>query len=334
MKRFYFLLSMMMALCGNSALAKMLSCDTPLYEMGDELAIQAELPDGYLHRYHEAFISNLCKGDLEQANGWVDNGYVKPQEAASIAKALGKPYTVPKRSEAGKTYERLNFSLRDLGLCGACASNVAAGAVEHPNSKLAQLANAAVDGDKAALAELESADTGILADLSATPTTSPQAAVNGGMIIIYLSIIFIFIWGVRKGGHRWIYAVVIAITVIWAHLGVNEDSKKTPQERACENNWQQCSDNAQLANNYRKWSTISGACKHAASELAKYGKPDFPWVAFGTFHTGRTYIDSGIAYAIETKAKFQNAFGTTVNNTRVVCEYDLKTDKVLRVFID
>lgn len=350
MKRFYLLVSLMVALCGNSALAKTLSCENLAYgnnqyfENMDALAKEAKMSNGW-DRNHESFVSDLCKGDTKEINRMVDDGYVTPKDAASIAKILGKNYVAPKRSEAGKTYEHLNYSLRDLGLCSACASNVASVSVKNPDSKLAQLANAAIAGDKAALEELQAANTStenFSADLLAAPANPVvKAATAGGLVVLYLGIILGLGWGLYKGKFKTLtatqknlgYAAIVAVIILPIIMS-GEDSKKSPQEKSCEEDWKQCSDNEQLANNYKKWSYISASCKTAASKMAKFGKPDFPWMAFGTFHTGRSYIDSGIAYAIENEAKFQNAFGTTVNNTRVICEYDLKTDKVLNVLVE
>lgn len=70
----------------------------------------------------------------------------------------------------------------------------------------------------------------------------------------------------------------------------------------------------------------------AAERAAKFGTPEFPWLAFGTFHKGRDYVDTGIAYAYEDDAKFQNGFGAMVHSV-VQCKYDLTLHQVLDVQI-
>ena len=73
------------------------------------------------------------------------------------------------------------------------------------------------------------------------------------------------------------------------------------------------------------------ACKRGANDLAKYGTPEWPWLAFSSFYKGTSY-SSGIVTVVEPDAKFSNAFGAMVRS-EVVCEYDLKNQKVTNVTI-
>jgi hypothetical protein len=53
---------------------------------------------------------------------------------------------------------------------------------------------------------------------------------------------------------------------------------------------------------------------------------------FSSFNSGTNYSSTGIATLIESDAKFQNGFGAMVRS-RVVCQYDLRTKKVINVSI-
>jgi hypothetical protein len=105
-----------------------------------------------------------------------------------------------------------------------------------------------------------------------------------------------------------------------------------PEEPTCKTDWKLCADNADMANNYRKWFDVKWACKAAATDMAKYGTPEWPsWgMYFGYFRPGHGYKETGKVVAIEPKAKFQNGFGAMVH-TEVRCEYDLNTKKVTNV---
>ena len=74
------------------------------------------------------------------------------------------------------------------------------------------------------------------------------------------------------------------------------------------------------------------ACKFAANDKAKYGDPEWPWLAFSAFLKGGDYVKTGRAVAIEPEAKFKNGFNASVR-VRVVCVYDLKSDRVQDVSI-
>ncbi len=102
------------------------------------------------------------------------------------------------------------------------------------------------------------------------------------------------------------------------------------QVDACRTDWHRCADNAQLANNYREWSRVVVECKAAAQASARFGDPEFPWLPFGTFLNGDSYVKTGIVVAIEPRAQFFNGFGAKVNS-RVTCRYDLSRMAVLDV---
>jgi hypothetical protein len=113
-------------------------------------------------------------------------------------------------------------------------------------------------------------------------------------------------------------------------MSLNEYRAYTAQINACGDDWRQCVDNTQLVDHYDGYSRVQSACQRRATEMARYGDPDFPWLSFGTYFTGTDYVETGIAVSIEPRAQFQNGFGAMVN-TRVVCRYDLRAGEVLSV---
>jgi hypothetical protein len=103
-----------------------------------------------------------------------------------------------------------------------------------------------------------------------------------------------------------------------------------PNKSNCKSDWRQCSDNAQLVNNFGDIGRAQLLCKYAAQKLAKYGTPDFPWFSFGSFERGSDFVRIGIATLIEDNAQFQNGFGAMVHST-VICKYDLDRAQVVDV---
>ena len=99
----------------------------------------------------------------------------------------------------------------------------------------------------------------------------------------------------------------------------------------CKTDWRKCADNADLANNYDGMTEAQIRCKRAATSMAKYGTPEFPWVFyFSSYRPGIDYVPSGIAILIENKAKFQNGFGAMAH-VKLICEFDLREKKVVNV---
>ena len=110
----------------------------------------------------------------------------------------------------------------------------------------------------------------------------------------------------------------------------DEPSSSTGNPEACRTDWRRCADNEQLATTYSNWVHVQGECKRAATKMAEYGSPEWPWHPFGSFHSGNDYVKSGRAILIEPDAQFSNVFGAMVHS-RVVCTYDLRGDRVLDV---
>jgi hypothetical protein len=99
---------------------------------------------------------------------------------------------------------------------------------------------------------------------------------------------------------------------------------------ACKADWSRCTDNSDLMNNNDGMYSARRQCKSAATDLATYGTPEFPWQAFIAFAKGSDYITTGITRLIETEAKFQNGFGA-MRHMRVTCTFDLRHNKVTDV---
>jgi hypothetical protein len=99
----------------------------------------------------------------------------------------------------------------------------------------------------------------------------------------------------------------------------------------CRKDWSQCQDNAQLVNNWEGISKVKVECKYEAESRAKY-KTEWPWLIFGKFYTGKSFITSGIVRIVEDEASFQNGFGAMAR-VNIECSYDLKTQTVIDVTI-
>lgn len=124
----------------------------------DQLAKTAKLPNDYWDRYHEAAVSALCgSGSSREIDELVNAGYLKPREVEAIAKALGKTYQAPKRSKQGKLYEQTYKKLMGVGLCSACASNIAEEYVKNPNGAFGKVINSAMSGNQSAIDKIGSA---------------------------------------------------------------------------------------------------------------------------------------------------------------------------------
>ncbi|MBR1218374.1 hypothetical protein JQ557_10265 [Bradyrhizobium sp. U87765 SZCCT0131] len=115
-------------------------------------------------------------------------------------------------------------------------------------------------------------------------------------------------------------------------MNATQYAKYKSQREACGTNWYSCSDNEQLVNNWSGWSTVQADCKLSANDRAKYGDPEWPWLAFSTFLKGSDYVKTGKAVAIEPNAKFKNGFNASVR-VKVICLYDLKNRRVENITI-
>lgn len=130
----------------------------------DEAAIaaKAHLGDEYPNRYQEDVIYGFCRNtpdDLKMIRGEIDSGNVTAQDAEAIAQSEGVQFKAPARSEEGKLYQKINSGLIKLGLCSACANNIASIYVAKPRGDIATLVDAALTGNQSARDYLQNLDT-------------------------------------------------------------------------------------------------------------------------------------------------------------------------------
>lgn len=105
---------------------------------------------------------------------------------------------------------------------------------------------------------------------------------------------------------------------------LEEAEKANP---TCVSDYTKCKNNQELVEKHKNKDHISlpVECEAAAKRFAKYGEPNFPFIPFGQYFYGSSYIDNGKAILIEDGATFKNGFGADEHVT-VRCEYDLKND--------
>ncbi len=121
------------------------------HENMEELAKQAHLQDSYYNRYHEDAVKYLCANEGEGVRRLVDEGAVKSSEIEAIKKVLGKD----DRAEHGQSYRYSKQKFMDIGLCMACADNVAQYYTKKPDSQCGKLAKQALEGNPSAIEELK-----------------------------------------------------------------------------------------------------------------------------------------------------------------------------------
>lgn len=121
------------------------------HENMEALAKEVGLPDNYYSRYHEDAVKAICEGQESQLAGLIDAGYVKATEVAALKRVLVRD----DRSALGKSYESSREKFSSLGLCESCADNVAQYYTRQPASQCGRLAKQALEGDPAAVRELQ-----------------------------------------------------------------------------------------------------------------------------------------------------------------------------------
>ena len=121
------------------------------HEKMEELAKLARLPDNYYNRYHEDVVSALCQGNGKGVKSSIDNGFIKKSEVEAIKEVLA----LDGRSDFGKSYGYSKQKFSDIGLCSACADNVAQYYTHKPKSKCGKLAKHALEGNPHAVEELQ-----------------------------------------------------------------------------------------------------------------------------------------------------------------------------------
>lgn len=117
----------------------------------EQLAKEARLVDGYYNRYHEDVVRYICSGKAKEVAKLIDAGYVRASEVEGIKEAIGKTG----RSEAGQSYGHSRQKFSEMGLCSACADNVAQYYTKKPASPCGTLAKRALEGNPQAIKELQ-----------------------------------------------------------------------------------------------------------------------------------------------------------------------------------
>lgn len=137
---------MVVASTGNAAL----SCKDVTYgndnyfDNMEKLAIEARLPGGYFHRYHEGLISDLCNNENNEDIEWlIETGRVPRSEVQSIKEVLG----LDKQYLRGLRYQGIISKFNDMGIASAGASNATYAYVYEPMSKCGKLAKSALQGN-------------------------------------------------------------------------------------------------------------------------------------------------------------------------------------------
>lgn len=125
---------------------------------------------------------------------------------------------------------------------------------------------------------------------------------------------------------------VIMLAVIgFIAYAINEGQKIEEQEAAnptCVSDYKRCADNKDVVQHHNSKEHISLAveCEEAAKQAARYGTPEFSFLPFGTYYTGRSYVERGVAILIDKDAQYKNGFGAAEHVT-ATCLYDLKSDE-------
>jgi hypothetical protein len=131
------------------------------------------------------------------------------------------------------------------------------------------------------------------------------------------------------------FAGLVASAGISLQSGTHQ--AKSPESPAtCDTDWHKCADNRDLLEHYNRYKLFV-ACQMEAENLVKYREPKWPGIiGGGAFHDrfleGDSFIKTGKATLIETRAQFQNQNGAMVHST-ARCVYDLNADKVLDVSV-
>ena len=140
------------------------------------------------------------------------------------------------------------------------------------------------------------------------------------------------------------YPVVILLFCLFLILFNSGDSTSNNEEKiseekyikktGCEHFWQQCKDNEEFMNeNDSIKHKIVVACKYAANDLAKYGKPKWPFIAFQTYYNNDSIKKKRQITLVENNVQFSNGFGAWVNS-EVYCTYHLTNDKIIDINIE
>lgn len=142
----------------NSAASAQVTCADVKYgssnyhENMETLVRLVGVRDGF-NRYHETVVSEICARKTAVVADFVDKGFVSAKQVADLRRILTP---APQgRSEAGKTYGFSRQKFEHMGLCSACADNVAQHYTNNPGSACGKLAKRSLEGDPEAVRALQ-----------------------------------------------------------------------------------------------------------------------------------------------------------------------------------
>jgi hypothetical protein len=119
----------------------------------EKLVWLAGAGDSYFNRYQESAVSDICAGRNKSVNEMIDKGFVSAAQVSEFRKILTP--VAQGRSEIGKSYGFSRQKFEDMGLCSACADNVAQHYTRNPSSACGKLAKRSLEGDYEAVQEIQ-----------------------------------------------------------------------------------------------------------------------------------------------------------------------------------
>lgn len=144
----------------------------------------------------------------------------------------------------------------------------------------------------------------------------------------------------QKSGGGFFGTIFVVIVLVVGYNQIKANSSITDLTNAppapapsCKTDWHLCADNSDLVNNNNSMTSAQVACKTKANDSAKFGSPEWPWFAFGSFYQGSDGPQTGKIRLVEKEAKFQNGFGAMAH-VIVNCTYDLTAKTVVDVSVD
>ena len=118
------------------------------------LAMRAGIADGYVDRYQESVLGDLCNGNFEDIDSLIEHGYASAQFVDAMSKMLGVNYKIKERSQRGIAGEETRIKLLNMGMCNACAANAEMYYLDMPTSQCGRLVKQALEGNQAAVERL------------------------------------------------------------------------------------------------------------------------------------------------------------------------------------
>ncbi len=110
-------------------------------------------------RYYEGAIQSICSGDAPSVNSMIESGSVTYNGVIALTRVLEghklNPSKLRHQSFKGWTYEVVRKKVGEMGLCEACADNVANWYINPKTSKCKLLTDSALRGSKNAIRRLK-----------------------------------------------------------------------------------------------------------------------------------------------------------------------------------